>query len=456
MGLLLLCSRGKGNLTECGIDKAYNIRRTVSMNSNSVSLITAGYTNATAKSSSAVSTDLTSYTLKIGASFTGKSRYLPMKVYGFKIFESDMLVKDYLPFYSLSDGVAGFTNSLDASDILTSRTYTEQGGCSDGVRTNAVFEVGGAVTANEVEKEAYLDFRAVKDAAGNYGIDTGLYMTSNTCVEVDFSLWNSIPNQDIFAYGAAKSCLYVRFGFEKNQMNFYYWFHDYDASGNSLGKSVSTAVPITNNYKRMQFKLDGYNKRATLTRNGVALHDTALASHPRNLTDKDKRIWIGASYTGGTRPARMKLYRFKVSEEGVPMRDFVPCTHDGQAGLYDLLNNKFYPLTTGKVYGKGYSGQSGTFEVALPQTAKIMKGMGPYELSCIASGASSFEWYEDGKLIGGATTDSYAVTWEKTPAPYTRTYSVVPVYTVFNEPVRGNAATAVIEMSPCGTMIIVQ
>ena len=107
------------------------------------------------------------------------------------------------------------------------------------------------------------------------------------------------------------------------------------------------------------------------------------------------------------------------------------------------------------MYGKGYTGQTGDFEVALPQTAKITKGTGSYELSCIAPGASSFEWYEDGKLIEGATTDSYTVEWTH-KAPHTRTYKVVPVYTVFNEKVRGEATEASVEISPLGIVIEIQ
>ena len=128
--------------------------------------------------------------------------------------------------------------------------------------------------------------------------------------------------------------------------------------------------------------------------------------------------------------------------------------HEGQAGLYELCQGRFFALTGGKVYGKGYRNQSRTFEVS-PQKAKITKGMGSYELSCIAPGASSFEWYEDGKLIEDATTDSYTVEWTH-KTPHTRTYKVVPIYSVFNEKVRGEAAEAHVELTPVGIVIKIQ
>ena len=348
------------------------------MNSNSVSLVTAGYTNWTATVSEGmeIAHDLTSNTLKIGASYTGLSRYLSMKVYGLKIYESDVLEKDYLPFYR--NGVAGLTNRLDATDILTSRTYIDGSTVSDGVLTNVVFEAGGAITDDEVDGESYFEFSGTKDSSNNYGINTGLYLTSNSCVEIDFSLWSttrgsaSNAGQDIFCYGNTTECLYARFGI--NTRTLYYWFHDYtlDTATNkqkAQGSGVNTTG--TANHERYQFKLDGYNKRATLTCNGVTVHNKALVNHSRKLVSTSRHLWIGASQTGGTRPAFMKLYSCKVSEAGVPMRHFVPCTHDGVAGLYDLLNGVFYPHDSGKVYGKGYTGQNGDFEVALPQSAKI-------------------------------------------------------------------------------------
>ena len=445
-----------GDLKECGIDKAYNIRRTVSMNSNSVSIITAGYTNwtETVAASMAITAAANSYTLKIGSSYSGVSRFLPMKVYGLKIYESDELVKDYLPFYR--NGVAGLTNSLDTTDILTSRTLAASGVISDGKGTNVVFEAGGNVTDDPIEKEAYLEF----DGVTGHSIKTDLYVTSNTCVEADFSLWSSTrngdktPGQDIFAYGNSTNynCLYLRFGFEKKQQSFYCYFHDY-IGGIGQSSAISTGVAI--NHERRQVKIDGLNGNATLTTNGTTVNKNLAAKSKRNLTDTSRQLYIGGSYTGTTRPAWMKLYRFKVSEAGEPVRDFVPCTHEGQAGLYDLLHGGFYPLTGGKVYGKGYSGQSDTFKVALPQTAKITKGTGDYELTCIAPGASSFEWYEDGKLIDDATTDSYTVEWTY-KAPHMRTYKVVPVYTVFNEKVRGEASEAQVEISPFGLIFGVQ
>lgn len=93
-----------------------------------------------------------------------------------------------------------------------------------------------------------------------------------------------------------------------------------------------------------------------------------------------------------------------------------------------------------------------------PQPMRInVTGTGA--LTCLASGAQSYEWYEDGHLIEGETGDSLTLNWEKTKAKtdkHTYTYSVRPVYTVFNERVLGEEATALVEFVPFGTRIVVR
>jgi len=86
---------------------------------------------------------------------------------------------------------------------------------------------------------------------------------------------------------------------------------------------------------------------------------------------------------------------------------------------------------------------------------KIDQG-GTGTLTCLAVGAQSYEWYEDGVLMEGETSDSLTLDWERTKAKmdnHTHTYSVKPVYTVFNETVVGEAAETTVEYTPLGTII---
>ena len=70
----------------------------------------------------------------------------------------------------------------------------------------------------------------------------------------------------------------------------------------------------------------------------------------------------------------MRLYGVKIYKSGVLDRNFVPCLTNGVAGLYETCQNRFFPLTGGKVRGKGYQGQTGEFEIS-PQPATLTSGI---------------------------------------------------------------------------------
>ena len=106
----------------------------------------------------------------------------------------------------------------------------------------------------------------------------------------------------------------------------------------------------------------------------------------------------------------------------------------------------------GKVSGRGAKGL-GDF-VVTPQDTTVKRSR-PSTLTCIAAGAQSYEWYETGSKIDGATNDSYTVEWseEKALQPNPDTYSVKPIFTVFNERVVGNAVSATVKYAPIGLII---
>ena len=54
--------------------------------------------------------------------------------------------------------------------------------------------------------------------------------------------------------------------------------------------------------------------------------------------------------------------------------------------------------------------------------------------------------------IEGETGHSLTVAWTQ-HNPHVRTYSVVPVYTVFNETVKGEAVPVQVEFAPIGSML---
>ena len=434
------------------ITNACNIRRTVVIDSNTVCFVTAGWTNTTLSAGQygmPATVDTQVRSLKIGANFAGDSRYLPMKIYGLKIYESNNLVKDYVPF--IENGVGGLKNSRDASDVLLSKTRINYSGTvSDGVKTNVVFDVGGNVACTDGSDEAYLEF----DGTNGHAINTGCVLTKNSCVEADFSVWNTKYNNQQYFFEqrghvasdtSQNNGVWLRL-YMNSAFRYSYFFSD---MGTFSG--TDTGIPVSND--RIQFRLDSYNNQLTITKAGKNLWSTPKALvGTRTWTTCTTNLWIGSNWNGGSDAASMRLYSFKVSEAGRVMRNYVPCVRNGQAGLYDLENNTFSALAGGKVSGATLKGEA--FQIA-PEPAKLAKGDAPATLKCLAAGAQSYEWYVDGVKIDGETGETLSVEWIG-KRPYTRTYSVRPVYTVFNERVLGGPAEALVEFTPQGLAISIR
>ena len=451
----------ESRINYAGLDYAYNVRRTVSASANNIRLETAGYTNFNITSSKPVTANLNSTLLQIGLR-SGSYPAMPMKIYGLKIFETadgvETLVRNYRPCISnsvpiLRDTLAPPTLGL-LPTVYGSRNTTTYGSPDNNAHTNIVCEAGGDIQGDESAKEAYLDF----DGVDGHLINTEYVVTKDSRVETDFAVWNN--NFRMSTATAAPVFFHQKSSTDGIWFSLYYpsgafrygWrFSDYNTGKNEWVKKTF----ITN--ERVKFVFDAPNNTLTSYRGGVALETFTLAQGAGTLTATtcSTTLRIGGS-CDGRYAAGMRLYSVKIYKSGVLDRCFVPCLTNGVAGLYETCQNRFFPLTGGKVRGKGYKGQSGEFVIS-PQPARLTRtGAGSTAtLTCLAVGAQSYEWYENGVLMPGETSDSLTLAWTK-EEPHVRTYSVVPVYSVFNEVVKGDPATAEVEYLPTGLMIVIQ
>lgn len=223
----------------------------------------------------------------------------------------------------------------------------------------------------------------------------------------------------------------------------------YGDNHSSAPAGIDTGIYINNN--RLKFTIDSYNSRLAVTNAGVEVYNKAITTS-RTWETGVTNLWIGGSYGGNTAAASMRLYGFRIYKKGELDRNYVPCVRNGVAGLYETCGNKFLQVLGGKVSGATLKGEA--FQIA-PEPAKLEKGDAPATLKCLAAGAQSYEWYVDGEKIDGETGETLSVEWIG-KSPHARTYSVRPVYTVFNERVLGDAAEALVEFTPQGLVISVK
>ena len=450
--------KDEGGIVAAGLDTAYGVRRTASMDKKYLRIVTAGYTNYLdgASAANVISQNLSSVTLRIGGRETNS--FTPMRIYGLKIFETEngveTLVRNYEPV--ISNSVPRLVDTLNASSKSVPTVY----GSSTGTGAiDIVFDAGGDIKGDEAAKEAYLDF----DVVNGHAINTEYVLTKNSRVEADFAIWNTKYNSQQYlfeqrGYVNASSGNGIWFRLYLTSGNCYGWsFCDYfiDSKGSHGNLGWTTA---SFNNERTKFVFDAPSNHATAHRGGQLVWETTDMARTKTLTWETctEPLWIGSNWSGTSNATGMRLYSLKIYKSGVLDRCYVPCVHNGQAGLYELCQKRFFPLTGGKVSGATLKGEA--FQIA-PEPAKLSKGDAPATLKCLAAGAQSYEWYEDGVLMPGETSESLTLEWNRTKAKqdnYIHTYSVKPVYSVFNERVVGDAAEALVEFTPQGVVISIR
>ena len=441
---------------EAGVDYAYNVRRKVSASATQMRMETAGFTNFTITSSNPITNNLDSPKLQIGYRSSSVPA-VPMKIYGLKIYETadgvETLVRDYRP--CISNSVPILRDVLAAPTLgLLPTVYNSPG-------TNIVCEAGGDIQGDEAAKEAYLDF----DGVNGHLIDTEYVVTKDSRIETDFAVWNNTFKFD----GKEAPIFFEQRGYKEvadecngiwfqlchpNAPRFCWRYADYKTSKQEWFKKAF----ITN--ERIKFVFDAPNDTVTSYRKGVASETFKLAygtGATLTSTTCSSTLKIGGNWKGVSNAGGMRLYNVKIYNSGVLDRNFVPCVTNGVAGLYETCQNRFFPLTGGKVRGKGMS--VGDDILVSPQPAKLTReGSGSTAtLTCLAAGAQSYEWYEDGVKME-ETSDALTLTWtrDRAKSPAVHTYSVKPVYTVFNEKIIGDPVSATVEYTPLGTVIIIK
>ena len=430
---------GSGDLTELRLNTAYGVRRTVVMDSNTVTVVTSGFTNFVKSVAAGKELKTTLNTLKI-ASRNNLSRFLPVRVYGLRIYEDGGLLKDYRPF--VKDMKPGLVNALDETDRIHTSTYS-----SKGVRTDVLFTPGGAISGDESLAGAYLEF----DSVHAHNINTGHIVTKDTCIEIDLALWctDNTTQQFYFEQRGYKSTpadcngVWARL-YMNSDSKFAYQFMDYPSA---FTGSAMFAV----NQERTKFKFDAYNNMVSAERGGETVFNQTMVG-TRTATTCTSPLYIGSNWSGSLNSGLMRLYGFKISEAGTVAHNYVPYRRGAEVGLYDVVGDGgFLPLAGGRVSGANTGADE--FQV-FPQDTKL-EIAGTDTLRCLAAGAVSYRWYCNGILLPDETGETLTVVWRK-GKPRTDIYAVVPVYEVYCNPVLGARATATVEYSVSGMSIFLR
>ena len=281
-------------------------------------------------------------TVDAGVSFAGEESTMPLslfgrwsnaqattfanmarvRIYGVKIYEGDVLVRDFVP--CLKDGVACFKDLKNGGFIIGENA--------------SAFTAGGDVQT--FADDAYVSTAANADGGKLY-FDTGYKTTDKSAVAIDCAL---TVNTNL-----AGSVWRL---FQEGSGNIF----DFNLNGNN-GLRYQVAGTYKNDFTtafketlyddkdvRRTFYLDNRGQAAVVTSGYtnqlVSFTQSATISHSQTLR-------LASNWANNSDFAAIKIYGCKIWENGALVRDFVPYVNNGTPGLRDSITGAFIAASRG-------------------------------------------------------------------------------------------------------------
>ncbi|MBQ6248235.1 MAG: hypothetical protein IJK04_15290 [Kiritimatiellae bacterium] len=347
------------------------------------------------------------------------------KIYSMQIYDDGTLVRDFIPY--------GFGATTGLYDRVNGKVHERTQGNPFVIGTDDAY-VRGSETA-----PAY--------------VNTGVTPTPDTKVEIDFAMMSATKNSRVFGnLGGSAFCMDLHVD-KSGSGNFFYSMQD----GNTGGYTTS-------------FGVDGDRHVFALSTNEVLLASadgavtnfiaTSLAG-TRVKTAQGPMVVFGASnsanpVSGSQFPCDVKVYRMKIWEDGVLVRDFTPFMKNGAAGFLDNCdpdeNSNFHGTINANPLRYGGAMESDADPISActvtPQGGEVPVN-GTLTLTASATGATGYQWFLDGEMIEGATGSTLAVEWTKN-SRLVRTYKCLAFFSVFGY---AESAAAVVTNAPSATVI---
>ncbi len=257
-----------------------------------------------------------------------------LRVYAFKLYDNGVLVRDMKP--AVKGGVAGLY------DMVEGKFYSSM--------TNEGFTYGSI---------SFVEY--LQNVNGASTINTEYEWTSEIVkVEMQAQVTSNPSSQSLFGSEerVSSSTTTRNFAFVPHGANGAYSV--YVGAGSNGGISLG----LNNKFSLTLETITGKKYNAVI--NGTKVCD-GKAYTQTVITDGDQRTNRGKIYifsnhsqdNSGSDPIQnisgMRLYSFKMYDNGIMVRNFVPCVVDGVAGLYDLVGYKFYEDFTGTAFTYGNS-----------------------------------------------------------------------------------------------------
>jgi hypothetical protein len=355
-----------------------------------------------------------------------------MKCYGLKIYESGVLVTNFVPY--VRNGEAGFRDTITGA-FLSAGTSS--------------FAAGGNIElSGPTARDAFVE------SDGTQVLNSGYKVGYQSRVEVDLAFTGG-NRGFLFGNFASGSVLRWCAWLDSGPLRF---------SGGSSGGNTYIMNPGPG-AERIKAIYDAKNAKGWVVRNGVQEEKKDITS-AENLTcaypmgifgslkSADGTVVDTTVANGVMRVYSVRIYEGDSSE---PVAEFLPYKGAEGVGLYDTKTGKLALKHSSSVADPtiGGMGVDGEEKWLVDPTDETVSSSKSVVLTGKAVGAVSYKWTLNGEAIEGGTDGSLEVSWRK----HTKTpdvYSVTPVYDVFGSEVDGEPRTCEVTNVPLGMLIILR
>lgn len=288
-----------------------------------------------------------------------------IRLYSCKIYDGEILVRDYIPCKNSSGSVGLY-------DMTNNTFYSNQG--------------SGTFASGPIVPTVFKELQYIQSSGSQY-IDTGFKPNQNTRVVTDIYLLDTDSNpKAIFggrtAYQSNAFCLwrydtYYQFNFNK---------------GANL-KDADTYGMHHIDCNKNVFTVDGSSLTVSYSTFQSACTLTIFAVNQQDGIDD--------------RHAAGRLYSFKIYDNGTLVRDFIPVeTGEGEVGLYDNIEGQFYRNSgTGNFVAGPYVAPdppSNLYGYVSNKTLYLSWDASP------SSETTGYKIYKNGDLVGTTESLSYS------------------------------------------------
>lgn len=176
---------------------------------------------------------------------------------------------------------------------------------------------------------AEMDIYEYIQSTGTQWIDTGYVLKGPFRIESDMELTQLQSFQTMYGFMISSSTITPRMG-----------LHNYPQSTWMIGinDTVSFGTANTSRHKFVHTYENGTES--------VYIDGTLAKSNTKTTTELSSNAMSLGLFARNQNTvvnySKMKLYSFKIYDNGILVRDMVPCSYKGTIGMYDRAGNKFY------------------------------------------------------------------------------------------------------------------